>query len=70
VLSVAPGVVATAMQARIRATDEADFPAVGRFVQLYDEQQLRDPADAARDVWSVLTGITESGAVLDVRTAL
>jgi benzil reductase ((S)-benzoin forming) len=69
VLSVAPGVVATAMQARIRSTDESDFPAVGRFVQLHEDHQLREPADAAADVWSVLTGSNDSGAVLDVRTA-
>jgi benzil reductase ((S)-benzoin forming) len=67
VLSVAPGVVATAMQEQIRATAETDFPNVQRFVQLHEQDQLRDPAEAARAVWSALTGAAESGAVLDVR---
>ena len=68
VLSVAPGVVATGMQQRIRATDESDFPNVERFVQLHDQGELRDPADAAGDVWSVLTSDAASGSVLDVRS--
>lgn len=69
VLSVAPGVVATGMQERIRGTQDADFPNVERFRQLHADGQLRDPLDAARDVWSLLTSDTESGAVLDVRSA-
>lgn len=69
VLAVAPGVVATPMQQQIRTTDASEFPNVDRFVQLHEQGQLRDPADAARDVWSVLTGDAESGAVLDVRSA-
>lgn len=68
VLSVAPGVVATGMQEHIRTMDAADFPQVERFVQLHEQGQLRDPLDAARDVWSVLTGDTENGAVVDVRS--
>lgn len=69
VVAVAPGVVATAMQDHIRTTDETDFPNVERFVQLHEQGQLREPLDAARDVWAVLTGDIESGAVLDVRSA-
>ena len=69
VLAVAPGVVATSMQERIRSMDESDFPNVERFVQLHEQGDLREPLDAARSVWSVLTSDAESGAVLDVRSA-
>lgn len=67
VLSVAPGVVATDMQAAIRSTDAAHFPAVARFHELHDRGQLREPADAAADVWSVINRDLPSGTVTDVR---
>lgn len=40
VLTYAPGVVATEMQAEIRASSEADFPRRARFVALHEEGQL------------------------------
>lgn len=67
VLAVAPGVVATPMQERIREMDEADFPAVGKFVGLHESGQLRDPKDAARDIWGLLDRDLDSGAVIDLR---
>lgn len=66
-LAIAPGVVATSMQEQIRATDEHDFPDVGRFRQLHAEGRLLDPVDSARKVWALVTGDAPSGAVLDVR---
>ena len=68
VLSIAPGVVATAMQERIRQEDESNFPQVGRFRQLHDDGRLRDPHDAARDVWALVERGAESGSVLDARS--
>ncbi|MPZ72947.1 MAG: SDR family NAD(P)-dependent oxidoreductase [Nitriliruptorales bacterium] len=68
VLSIAPGVVATAMQEQIRATDEADFPPVQRFHELHDSGRLRDPEDAARDLWAVLDRDLPSGSVTDLRS--
>ena len=67
VLSIAPGVVATAMQAQIRDTDQADFPNVDRFHELHDQGQLRDPDAAARAVWDVIGRGLPSGTVTDVR---
>lgn len=67
VLSIAPGVVATDMQAAIRDTDVADFPDVERFRELHAAGQLRDPADAAADVWAVIGRDLPSGTVTDVR---
>jgi benzil reductase ((S)-benzoin forming) len=66
-LAIAPGVVATAMQEQIRATDERDFPDVERFHRLHKEDALLDPRDSATRIWRVLTGDAESGAVLDIR---
>lgn len=67
VVSVAPGVVATAMQERIRATDPRDFPAVERFHELHATDALTPPQDAARAVWRALRDDATSGAVIDVR---
>jgi benzil reductase ((S)-benzoin forming) len=66
VQAVAPGVVATDMQAAIRATDERDFPPVERFRQLHAEGRLEDPDDVARRLWTLLdTGTTDP--VVDLR---
>ena len=68
-LSVAPGVVATAMQEEIRATPEGDFPDVGTFVDLHEGGILRQPAVVARELWALLDADLENGAVLDLRDA-
>lgn len=67
VVAIAPGVVATEMQAEIRAQDPEDFPAVERFRQLHDDGELRDPDEVARELWQVLDRGPDNGAVLDLR---
>lgn len=67
VLAVAPGVVATAMQTAIRATDADAFPQVGRFRQLHDQGGLADPADVAVRLWRHLE-TPELEPVTDLRT--
>ncbi len=68
VVSVAPGVVETPMQAGIRQVDETDFPNVQRFKDLKCEGILRDPDEVARELWSLATrSDLENGAVLDLR---
>jgi benzil reductase ((S)-benzoin forming) len=69
-LSVAPGVVETAMQAAIRATPERDFPELARFQELHDAGELRDPDTVARELWALLGRQLENGAVVDLRDAL
>ncbi len=64
---IAPGVVATPMQAEIRATGEDAFPAVPRFQQMHDEGELREPHDVANQLWRVLDQDHPNGAVLDLR---
>jgi benzil reductase ((S)-benzoin forming) len=66
-LSVAPGIVATDMQAEIRATPSDDFPEVGRFIELHETDQLREPDAVAREIWALLERDFDNGAVLDLR---
>jgi NAD(P)-dependent dehydrogenase (short-subunit alcohol dehydrogenase family) len=67
-IAVAPGVVATAMQEAIRATDAADFPQVERFHALHDEGALRSPDDVAPALWRLaMDGGVANGSVLDLR---
>jgi len=67
ILSVAPGVVETAMQEQIRATPSQDFPEVQHFHELARSGALRNPLDAARDIWSLLDAELPNGAVVDLR---
>jgi benzil reductase ((S)-benzoin forming) len=66
-LAIGPGVVATTMQEQIRASDEHDFPDVGRFHRLHEQGQLLDPLDSAERIWAVVRSDAESGAVVDIR---
>ena len=68
VVSVAPGVVATAMQEEIRATDPHDFPGVQRFRDLHADGELADADETARRMWSLLDDPQlTTGSALDLR---
>lgn len=67
VLSVAPGVVATAMQQEIRETPERRFPELARFVELHEQGELRDADVVAREIWALLSRPLANGAVVDLR---
>ncbi|NQZ97610.1 MAG: SDR family NAD(P)-dependent oxidoreductase [Myxococcales bacterium] len=69
VYSVAPGVVATAMQDEIREMSARDFPDLPKFVELHEQGILRDPAVVAADLWKILDSGLENGAVIDLRDA-
>lgn len=64
---IAPGVVATPMQAEIRSMDTDRFPKVDRFRQLHDDGYLRDPRIVAAQLWEALDTEHPNGAVLDLR---
>lgn len=66
VVSIAPGVVDTAMQDEIRAKDESEFPVVERFRRLHADGELADPDSVARRIREALDGL-ESGSVVDLR---
>jgi NAD(P)-dependent dehydrogenase (short-subunit alcohol dehydrogenase family) len=67
VVAIAPGVVATKMQAEIRDTDQSDFPDVARFHDLHDRGELITPEEAASRIWKTIEDGVEPGSVVDVR---
>jgi len=67
VVAVAPGVVATAMQEEIRRSPTRNFPQVSRFIELHKAGALREPDEAAREIWALLARDFPNGAVLDLR---
>jgi benzil reductase ((S)-benzoin forming) len=69
VMSVAPGVVDTDMQTRIRAEPVERFPGVARFHALEKEGRLQDPIQVGRRLWELIDRTDlANGAVLDLRT--
>ena len=69
IASVAPGVIDTGMQAQIRGTDGADFPALERFIQLDQEGGLASPEETGtRLVQFTLAAGFGTTPVADVRT--
>ena len=54
--AVAPGVVDTGMQALIRSTPDASFPAVERFRRLSEEQAFNSPEWVARFMLDLVVG--------------
>jgi len=68
ICSLAPGVIATAMQAEIRASDLQDFPMRERFEAMHREGALRAPDDvAARVVTFLLAASFGREPVADLR---
>jgi len=67
VVSVSPGLVATAMQEEIRATPGTRLPDVDRFIEVHAKGELRDPAEVAREIWALLERGLPNGAVFDLR---
>lgn len=69
IVSVAPGVIDTAMQAQIRATPDSDFPNRTRFEALQRDGSLWSPTEAAaRFVDHLLSPQFGEQAVVDLRT--
>ena len=66
VVAIAPGVVDTPMNEEIRATDESDFPRVGKFQDLHKAGELGDPDEVARRIWTAVESL-DGGAVVDLR---
>jgi benzil reductase ((S)-benzoin forming) len=54
ICSLAPGVIDTDMQVRLRDADPARFPDIGTFIGLKDKGVLSSPADAAARVLAYL----------------
>lgn len=70
IVSLAPGVIDTDMQAELRGADSAGFPDRGNFVQLKESGQLTSPETAARRVLDYLARPDfGTSPVADVREA-
>ncbi len=67
VLAVAPGTVDTGMQARLRDTDEENFPKRQKFVDLHQSGQLSEPDQVGLQLWALLDRDLDNGSVLDLR---
>jgi NAD(P)-dependent dehydrogenase (short-subunit alcohol dehydrogenase family) len=67
-VSLAPGVIDTDMQAHLRAGDPVAFPELANFVSLKEKGQLTSPEDAAARVLAYLNRADfGSNPVADVR---
>lgn len=70
IVSLAPGVIETAMQASLRATDDTLFPDKARFVELHAKGQLATPEAAAQKIVTYLNRADfGTDPVADVRSA-
>lgn len=70
VLSIAPGTVATAMQAAARAADPDGFPRIDKSRSLHNDGALTEPDDATRPLWHIIEDPSHpNGTVVDVRDA-
>lgn len=68
VLSIAPGIVNTQMQEKLRKTGIQDFPMKHKFEKLYQENKLTDPITAAIGILKVVSDYTiYSGSIIDLR---
>jgi benzil reductase ((S)-benzoin forming) len=67
-VSLAPGVIDTAMQERVRGADASDFADVDRFKQMKADGTLRQAADVARDILRAeASGRLAANPVADLR---
>ena len=68
VMAIAPGVVATEMQAEIRTSGAESFPDVERFRTMHAEGGLADPSVVGGRLWQLAeAGDWENGWVTDLR---
>ena len=68
IIAVAPGIVDTAMQEKVRSTDEADFPNRRTFVDLHEKGLLTSPDAAAEKILRFfLSEEIETGKLYDIR---
>jgi benzil reductase ((S)-benzoin forming) len=67
IMSIAPGVVDTSMQTRLRDVDEADFPMKQKFVRLFEEERLTKPKTAAVKILNIIDNPPVTGSITDLR---
>ncbi len=68
VFSVAPGVLNTPMQSKLRTVDPADFPLKSKFLKLHEDNMLTPPSEAAEKILQLTDqGAVTSGSIIDLR---
>lgn len=68
IISIAPGVIDTPMQEKIREIEPEIFPMKPRFEKLYETNQLVEPFKAAFDILSLIDSMpVNTGEILDLR---
>ena len=68
ICSLAPGVIDTPMQERVRGADETDFPDVAKFRAMKADGALRNAGDVARDIINLIKeGKLTNGGNFDIR---
>ena len=64
IFAIAPGVLDTAMQDKLRNTDAHDFSSVGKFTSLHEKHQLADPGISARKIIDIINNPAQLTAVI------
>ncbi|CAM4052757.1 (S)-benzoin forming benzil reductase [Lederbergia lenta] len=69
IISIAPGIIDTGMQEKIRSVDEKDFELVGRFIDYKEQGQLSSPEFTAQKLKRIIESKTfnKLDPILDLR---
>jgi benzil reductase ((S)-benzoin forming) len=69
IVSIAPGIIDTGMQEAIRASNEAAFPLLERFIDYKEQGLLSSPEQTARKLISFIENedLNEVGPIVDIR---
>lgn len=69
IISVAPGIVDTGMQEKLRSVAEESFPMKKKFLHYKNAGHLLDAAQVAARLINIISSSSlENGAVVDLRT--
>lgn len=70
IISIAPGVIDTPMQEKVRNSDIADFPMQPKFEALHKEGKLTPPLTAATNILEMLAEMkVPNGSITDLRSS-
>jgi len=69
VISVAPGIIDTGMQEKIRESDKEDFELLDRFVEYKEQSKLSSPEQTAKKLIQIIQSETfnDLEAIIDIR---
>jgi benzil reductase ((S)-benzoin forming) len=70
IFAIAPGILDTKMQEKLRNSDLSDFPMRPKFEKLFDQGKLTPPEDAASGIFEMLkVDLLPNGSITDLRNA-